>query len=64
MHCFYSFMDCYESEFGAVEHGKEGSGIPLEHLISCVKGVEIVFAENGLKRVQVHREKKDKSGRT
>jgi len=55
-------MDCYESEFGALERTTEGRGVPLEHLISCVQGIEIVFAENGMKRVQIL-EKKDESGK-
>lgn len=55
--CF-SFIDCYESEFGRLERASEGRGVPLEHLISCIQGIEIAFADNGMKRVQWH-EKKD-----
>jgi len=45
-------MDCYEAEFGDYEKPAEGKGVPLEHLISCVQGVEIESPENGMKRVQ------------
>ncbi|CAL8099473.1 unnamed protein product [Orchesella dallaii] len=54
-----SFLDCYESEFGVLERAKEGRGVPLEHLISCVQGVEIAFGENGMKRVQILEKKED-----
>ncbi|CAG7709874.1 unnamed protein product [Allacma fusca] len=47
-----SFLDCYEFAFGAIDLANEGNGVPLEHLITCVQGVEIGIAENGMKRVQ------------
>lgn len=29
-----------------------GSGVPLEHLLGCVHGVEISMADSGMKRIQ------------
>ncbi|KAM3826494.1 meiosis regulator and mRNA stability factor 1 isoform 3-T4 [Vipera latastei] len=48
-----SFQDCYASEFNSLEMVEEGQGgIPLEHLISCVPGVNIAIAQNGIKVVK------------
>jgi len=58
IYVLFSFVDCYESYFEAFERVTEGNGVPLEHLISCVTGVEIVMGENGMKRVKWN-EKKD-----
>jgi meiosis arrest female protein 1 len=41
---------CYEAEIGSLEI-TEDKGVPLEHLISCVKGVGIVSVA-GHKRLQ------------
>ncbi|ODM96586.1 Meiosis arrest female protein 1 [Orchesella cincta] len=57
-----SFLDCYESEFGVFERATGGRGVPLEHLISCVQGAEIVFGDNGMKRVK-YLDKKDEQGK-
>ncbi|XP_053131872.1 meiosis regulator and mRNA stability factor 1 isoform X2 [Hemicordylus capensis] len=48
-----SFPDCYASEFSNLEMVHEGQGgVPLEHLITCVPGVNIVTAQNGIKVVK------------
>lgn len=38
--CF-SFPDCYEAQFGSLV--PDDSGVPLEHLVTCIKGVELVL---------------------
>lgn len=58
--CF-SILDCYEAEFGPIELAREGRGVPLEHLLTCVQGVEIGYGENGMKRVQWHERSYDHS---
>ncbi|XP_034286121.1 meiosis regulator and mRNA stability factor 1 isoform X4 [Pantherophis guttatus] len=48
-----SFQDCYASEFNGLEMVQEGhGGVPLEHLISCVPGINIATAQNGIKVVK------------
>ncbi|XP_058013363.1 meiosis regulator and mRNA stability factor 1 isoform X2 [Ahaetulla prasina] len=48
-----SFQDCYASEFNSLEMVQEGhGGVPLEHLISCVPGINIATAQNGIKVVK------------
>ncbi|TEA23347.1 hypothetical protein DBR06_SOUSAS140010001, partial [Sousa chinensis] len=49
-----SFPDCYAAEFGELEVVQEnrGGGVPLEHLITCVPGVNIATAQNGIKVVK------------
>ncbi|KAM4026164.1 meiosis regulator and mRNA stability factor 1 isoform 2-T5 [Anomaloglossus baeobatrachus] len=48
-----SFLDCYAAEFNAMQLVEEGQGgIPLEHLITCVPGVNIATAQNGTKVVK------------
>ncbi|KAH0631880.1 hypothetical protein JD844_019774 [Phrynosoma platyrhinos] len=48
-----SFPDCYASEFGNLNVVQEGQGgVPLEHLITCVPGVNIATAQNGIKVVK------------
>uniref|UniRef100_A0A481AF13 Meiosis regulator and mRNA stability factor 1 n=1 Tax=Sus scrofa TaxID=9823 RepID=A0A481AF13_PIG len=49
-----SFPDCYTAEFGeleVVQENREG-GVPLEHLITCIPGVNIATAQNGVKVVK------------
>ncbi|BFZ17881.1 hypothetical protein BsWGS_20919 [Bradybaena similaris] len=46
-----SFPACFAAEFKAIESVKEG-GIPLEHVISCVPGVEITLSKAGVKVIQ------------
>ncbi|XP_026676086.1 LOW QUALITY PROTEIN: meiosis regulator and mRNA stability factor 1 [Diaphorina citri] len=36
-----SFPDCYEAQFGSLV--PDDSGVPLEHLVTCIKGVELVL---------------------
>lgn len=50
----FSFPDCYAAEFGELEIVQEnrGGGVPLEHLITCVPGVNIATAQNGVKVVK------------
>ncbi|XP_039089501.1 meiosis regulator and mRNA stability factor 1 isoform X9 [Hyaena hyaena] len=48
-----SFPDCYAAEFGELEEVQENQGgAPLEHLITCVPGVNIATAQNGVKVVK------------
>ncbi|KAM8798654.1 meiosis regulator and mRNA stability factor 1 isoform 2-T2 [Eudromia elegans] len=48
-----SFPDCYMSEFNDLEVVPEGKGgVPLEHLITCVPGVNIATAQNGIKVIK------------
>ncbi|NWX50124.1 MARF1 factor, partial [Steatornis caripensis] len=48
-----SFPDCYMSEFNDLEMVAEGQGgVPLEHLITCVPGVNIATAQNGIKVIK------------
>ncbi|XP_068278289.1 meiosis regulator and mRNA stability factor 1 isoform X3 [Nyctibius grandis] len=48
-----SFPDCYMSEFNDLETVPEGQGgVPLEHLITCVPGVNIATAQNGIKVIK------------
>ncbi|XP_064009974.1 meiosis regulator and mRNA stability factor 1 isoform X5 [Pogoniulus pusillus] len=48
-----SFPDCYMSEFSDLEVVPEGQGgVPLEHLITCVPGVNIATAQNGIKVIK------------
>ncbi|XP_051062669.1 meiosis regulator and mRNA stability factor 1 isoform X2 [Phodopus roborovskii] len=48
-----SFPDCYAAEFGDLEI-MQGSprGVPLEHFITCIPGVNIATAQNGVKVVK------------
>ncbi|GFO25751.1 meiosis arrest female protein 1 homolog, partial [Plakobranchus ocellatus] len=46
-----SFPACYAAEFSLIEPEKKG-GIPLEHVISCVPGVEICVSKAGVKVIQ------------
>uniref|UniRef100_A0A8D8QAS1 Meiosis arrest female protein 1 n=1 Tax=Cacopsylla melanoneura TaxID=428564 RepID=A0A8D8QAS1_9HEMI len=36
-----SFPDCYEAQFGSL--CPDESGVPLEHLVTCIRGVELVL---------------------
>lgn len=48
-----SFPDCYAAEFSILEMVEEGhGGVPLEHLITCIPGVNIATAQNGIKVVK------------
>ncbi|XP_035195034.1 meiosis regulator and mRNA stability factor 1 isoform X3 [Oxyura jamaicensis] len=48
-----SFPDCYMSEFSDLQVVPEGQGgVPLEHLITCVPGVNIATAQNGIKVIK------------
>lgn len=44
-------MACYEAEFSPLDPCEDG-GVPLEHLISCVPGTQIVMSKTGVKKVQ------------
>ena len=54
-------MDCYESEYEPIERAEEG--VHLEHLIASVQGVEIAYAENGMKRVQWSEKREFETGK-
>ncbi|XP_071106106.1 meiosis regulator and mRNA stability factor 1-like [Haliotis cracherodii] len=45
-----SFPACYAAEFSALVSVKEG--VPLEHLISCVPGIQVQVSRLGVKKVQ------------
>ncbi|MGH0124221.1 UNVERIFIED_CONTAM: hypothetical protein FKN15_024650 [Acipenser sinensis] len=48
-----SFPECYASEFNPLKLVEEGEGgVPLEHLITCIPGINIVTAQNGIKVVK------------
>ncbi|XP_067912326.1 meiosis regulator and mRNA stability factor 1 isoform X2 [Heterodontus francisci] len=48
-----SFLDCYAAEFTVLRKVEEGEGgVPLEHLITCVPGVNIVTTQDGIKVVK------------
>ncbi|XP_033908901.3 meiosis regulator and mRNA stability factor 1-like isoform X4 [Acipenser ruthenus] len=48
-----SFPECYASEFSPLKLVEEGEGgVPLEHLITCIPGINIVTAQNGIKVVK------------
>ncbi|XP_041362324.1 meiosis regulator and mRNA stability factor 1-like isoform X2 [Gigantopelta aegis] len=46
-----SFPACYAAEFDSLVGVKEG-GVPLEHLISCVPGTQIIVSRCGIKQIQ------------
>ncbi|XP_061175452.1 meiosis regulator and mRNA stability factor 1-like isoform X2 [Saccostrea echinata] len=46
-----SFSACYGAEFSAISEVLEG-GVPLEHLISCVPGIQIQVSSSGVKKIQ------------
>ncbi|MFT7812151.1 meiosis arrest female protein 1 isoform X3 [Arapaima gigas] len=50
-----SFPECYAAEFSPLMLGEEGElegGVPLEHLITCIPGINIVTAQNGFKVIK------------
>ncbi|XP_037363460.1 meiosis regulator and mRNA stability factor 1 isoform X2 [Talpa occidentalis] len=48
-----SFPDCYAAEFSQLEVMQENrGGVPLEHVITCIPGVNIASAQNGIKVVK------------
>lgn len=50
-----SFSECYVSELGPLavsEEGEEEGSVPLEHLITCIPGINIVTAQNGFKVIK------------
>ena len=55
-----SFPVCYGAEFGIIPMGVE-DGVPMEHLISCVPGVEIIISKKGVKVIHFQ-ENKDPPG--
>ena len=48
--CFSS-PACYAAEFSELKTTEKG-GVPLEHMISCVPGVQVVVSKSGIKKVQ------------
>lgn len=45
-----SFPACFSVEVAPLSYIYEG-GVPLEHLISCVPGVQILVSNTGVKKV-------------
>lgn len=39
---FLSLMDCYSAEFEPL--AVEDQGAPLEHLVACISGIELVYS--------------------
>ena len=46
----FSFPACYTSELEELTICQEG-GVPLEHFISCVPGVNVAVSKSGVKKV-------------
>ena len=46
-----SFPACYAAEFSELKTTTKG-GVPLEHLVSCVPGVQVAVGKSGIKKVQ------------
>lgn len=49
--CNCSFPACYGAEFSPIPDAMDG-GVPLEHLISCVPGIQIQVSSSGVKKIQ------------
>lgn len=49
--CNCSFPACYGAEFCPIPDAMDG-GVPLEHLISCVPGIQIQVSSSGVKKIQ------------
>ena len=47
----FSFPACYAAEFAELKTTTKG-GVPLEHVISCVPGVQVMVSKSGIKKVQ------------
>ena len=56
-----SFPVCYAAEFGGVPVSAGVEGVPMEHLISCVPGVELALSKTGFK-VICFQENKETTG--
>lgn len=58
-----SFPSCYKAEFGPLnlvrDHGIGSTGVPLEHLITCVTGVRVIVSASGVKKIQWEERKDD-----
>ena len=48
---FYSLPACYAAEFAELKTTTTG-GVPLEHMVSCVPGVQVIVSKSGIKKVQ------------
>ena len=48
---YYSFPQCFAAEFAPLRPVLEG-GVPLEHLISCVSGVQVSASKGSFRKVQ------------
>jgi len=57
----FSFPQCFAAEFAPLHSVPEG-GIPLEHLISCISGVEISSSKGTFRKVQWAEKRKTVSG--
>lgn len=47
----YSFPTCYECVFGKLDTVEE-SGVPLEHLLTCIPGIRIVRGPSLMKKIE------------
>lgn len=59
--CRYSFPQCFAAEFAPLHPAVEG-GVPLEHLISCVSGVQISTSKGSFRKVQWAENRRADSG--
>ena len=58
----FSFPQCFAAEFAPLHSVPEG-GVPLEHLISCISGVEISSSKGTFRKVQWAEKGKTGSGK-
>ena len=45
-----SFPACYAAEFGPIYQVQEG-GVPLEHLLTCIPGIQVDVSKSGVKKI-------------
>ncbi|XP_033630021.1 meiosis regulator and mRNA stability factor 1-like isoform X2 [Asterias rubens] len=45
-----SFMECFAAEFSALTESYD-TGVPLEHLLTCIQGVQVGLSQDGHKTV-------------
>ncbi|XP_064638971.1 meiosis regulator and mRNA stability factor 1-like isoform X2 [Lineus longissimus] len=45
-----SFPACYAAEFGPIYQVSDG-GVPLEHLLTCIPGIQVDVSKSGVKKI-------------
>ncbi len=43
-------MECFAAEFSSLSEGYD-TGVPLEHLLTCIQGVQVGVSQDGHKTV-------------